>query len=128
MDNPGRNSGEGKGVIFAAAAFAAIFSICSIFVLAQKDSSELRKKVAEIGSARSCTLQRQLDRSLSATSALAASIHQCGAIDNFDELGADMMERYGGISSLQLAPDTVVRQIYPFQISAGDASALDQVS
>jgi len=106
-----------KRAILTAAVFLATFSICSTFVviLAQKNMSELREKVAEIGSAHAYTLQRQLDRSLSATYALAAIIYQFGVIDNFDELAADMIERYGGISSLQLAPFAVVRQIYPLK-------------
>ena len=86
-----------------------------IYLKEQKRIIEIRKIVAEVAAAQAYSISRQLDRSLSATYALASLIQQYGEINNFDTLAADMIERYGGISSLQLAPNAVVRQISPLQ-------------
>jgi PAS domain S-box-containing protein len=106
-----------RSILLTAAIFAVTFGICIIFVflLIQKDVTELRNQVGETGSAQAYTLQRQLDRSLSATYALAAYIHQFGDIHDFNEIAGDLIERYGGITNLQLAPGAVVRQIHPLE-------------
>lgn len=67
-------------------------------------------------------VQRQIDTSLSSTFALASLIRQGdGTIDSFDEIAADMIDTYGGISSLQLAPGAVMTNIYPL---AGNEAAI----
>ena len=64
--------------------------------------------------------QRQLDRALSAPYALATMLRlQILNEDNFDAIAADMFKNYGGIDNLQLAPDGVVRHIYPLAGSEG---------
>ncbi|MBJ6724188.1 PAS domain S-box protein [Geomesophilobacter sediminis] len=75
---------------------------------------EREKQVREINARFAYTIQDHLNRSLSATYALAALIRQGnGRIEHFDLLGSEMLPLYGGISSLQLAPDGVIRQVYP---------------
>ncbi len=62
------------------------------------------------------TIQDRLNRSLSVTYALAALIRQGnGRIDQFDPLGTEMLSLYDGISSLQLAPGGIIRQIVPLR-------------
>jgi PAS domain S-box-containing protein len=90
-------------------------------VTEQQRSAARRRAVSEIAEARARWLERQLDRSLSSTFALASILRQTGKISNFDSLAADMIRTYGGISSLQLAPGGVVSQIYPLQ---GNEAAL----
>jgi len=79
--------------------------------------------VNTVGNSLSYSLQRQLDRSVSSTYALASLIRQDEnhTIDDFDAIAGDMIETYGGIDSLQLAPDGVVSQIYPL---AGNEKAI----
>jgi|GEM_PF-309969 len=67
-------------------------------------------------------IEERLSRSLSATYALAAVVRQGnGTIDQFHTLAADMIRLYGGISSLQLAPDGIIREVEPL---AGNERAL----
>jgi len=84
-------------------------------------TEQQRAIVSEIGSGQASALQRQVDRAFSSTLALASLIRQNGHIDNFDTLAADMLKHYDGLSSLQLAPNGVVRQVYPLQ---GNAQAI----
>lgn len=59
-------------------------------------------------------LGERLDRSLSASYALATLVRQGkGQIDNFETLGAEMIRVYGGITALQLAPGGTIRQVVP---------------
>ena len=81
-------------------------------------TEQQRAIVSDIGSGQAAALQRQVDRALSSTLALASLIRQNGHIDNFDILAADMLKHYEGLSSLQLAPDGVVQQVYPLQSNA----------
>lgn len=67
-------------------------------------------------------LEQQLVRSLSATYALAAVLRQGGGeVEDFESLARQMLEMYGGLSALQLAPNGVIRQIVP---KAGHEAAL----
>ncbi len=58
----------------------------------------------------------RLDRSLSASYALATLVRQGkGRIDNFDGLAGEMLGVYGGITALQLAPGGTVTQVVPLE-------------
>ena len=94
--------------------FVWLVGLAFTYLVNEDRQTELRAAVTEIGNSQGHALQRQLDLSLSATFALASILQQSGGkINNFDALAAEMIENYGGISSLQLAPDEVVQQIYP---------------
>jgi signal transduction histidine kinase len=82
-----------------------------------------RQQVAmEVASIHGHLLQEQMARSLSATYALAAVLRQGGGrIDNFKQIAGEMLPIYGGISSLQLAPEGVIRHIVPL---AGNEAAI----
>ena len=84
----------------------------------ERDQRERAVAAAE-GAARS--IEQELGRSLSATYALAALIRQHGRIDDFDRLASEMLPYYGGLSTLQLAPGGVIRNIHPL---AGNEAAL----
>jgi PAS domain S-box-containing protein len=92
-----------------------------VSLLETRWGADQREVVRTIGGGQAYTLQRQLDRSLSATFALASVLRQGQQIDNFDALAAELIKSYGGIKSLVLAPDGVVRQIYPL---AGNEPAI----
>ena len=105
--------------------FMVVFAMTWAFVRLVEDRLlEERHAAAEtIGAAMGSATQRQLDRSLSTTLALASLIRVSEGfeIDDFDAVAAEMIEAYGGIDSLQLAPDGVVSQIYPL---AGNEPAI----
>ncbi len=92
-----------------------------INIAERRRSDEHRHVLKEIGAVQAHILERQLDRSLSSTFALASILRQSGRIDNFDTLAAEIIKSYGGISNLQLAPNGVVTQIYPL---AGNEAAI----
>jgi PAS domain S-box-containing protein len=76
--------------------------------------AERREAVLRIATAQAVDLQRQIDRSLAATSALAAVLHQTnGELADFDSMARQLLEFYAGISAIELAPDNVIRFAYP---------------
>jgi sensor domain CHASE-containing protein len=106
-----------KRFLLTAIVFILTFSTGTVLVYfkEQNNTSKLRKIVTEVTAAQSYSISQQLDRSLSATYALASLLRQYGEITDFDTLAEDMINRYGGISSLQMAPDGVVTKIFPLQ-------------
>jgi hypothetical protein len=75
--------------------------------------NEQRQAISAIGNSHAFALQRQLEHAFSSTFALASLLQQGEGIENFDALAAEMVRSYGSISRLALAPNGVVRQIYP---------------
>jgi signal transduction histidine kinase/DNA-binding response OmpR family regulator/sensor domain CHASE-containing protein len=109
-----------RSFALAATTFLVALAIGGIFITLSENrrTEKQRSIVSDIGSGQASALQRQLDRALSSTLALASLIRQNGHIDNFDILAADMLKHYEGLSSLQLAPNGVVQQVYPLQDNA----------
>ncbi len=88
----------------------------------QQRSDSERGSVQSLADSQAFVVQSQLDTSLSATYALASLIRlHGGTVDSFDEIAADMIDTYGGISSLQLAPGAVMTNVYPL---AGNEEAI----
>jgi signal transduction histidine kinase len=99
----------------------AVFGAVLVGQIQVAREGEQRERVAQLAAGAAYSLEQQLSRSLSATYALAAILRQTGTIRDFDELAGQMVRLYGGISSLQLAPDAVVAKIYPL---AGNEKAI----
>ncbi|MCH8055512.1 MAG: CHASE domain-containing protein, partial [Deltaproteobacteria bacterium] len=112
-----------RPIILSALVFLFVLAMGGAFInlVESRRSDEKRQMLKEIGTAQAHLLERQLDRSLSSTFALASILRQSGRIDNFDALAAEMIRSYGGIGTLQLAPNGVVTQIYPM---AGNEAAV----
>lgn len=71
--------------------------------------------VDAVAASHTSLLEERLSHSLSATYALAAALRQGrGEIENFDVLGTEVLRVYGGLASVQLAPDGVVAAVVPF--------------
>ncbi len=66
-------------------------------------------------------IQRQLSRSLAAVHVLAALVRDGKGVTHFEEEAQQILHLYGGISSLQLQPDGVIRRVYPL---AGNEAVL----
>ncbi len=81
-----------------------------------------RSRVSDLAGDYAHALQSNIERSLSATFALAALVRQGnGAIDDFEATAREMLPFFPGAASLQLAPGGVVRQIVPL---AGNEGAI----
>jgi len=84
--------------------------------------NQRRLLLTEVASSQASAIERQLARSLSATDVLAQDVvRHGGRIVDFDELARRTLAAIGGVSNLQLAPDGVVRDIFPL---AGNEAAI----
>ena len=78
--------------------------------------SEQRFFMSELVSAQASAIERRLSHSLSATRILAQEIRQNrGFFDGFDLYADEVLRSVGGISNLQLAPDGIIKYIYPLR-------------
>lgn len=78
--------------------------------------------LTEIAAGQASSIERQLARSLSSTDILAQEvIRHDGRVDDFDDFAQRTLTAIGGVSNLQLAPDGVIRDIYPL---AGNEAAI----
>jgi sensor domain CHASE-containing protein len=86
-----------------------------IFLNERSQAAQAQRAAVAVASSYAHFLQEQLNRSLSATYALAAVLHQGkGEIDDFDALATRMLHLYGGgISALQLARRGIISDIVP---------------
>jgi signal transduction histidine kinase len=86
-----------------------------IYLLEAKREFESRTTATLIATSHAKSLEKQLSRSLSATFALAAILKRDNSIPDFDILAEDLIRRYGGITTLELAPKGIVAQIFPLE-------------
>jgi signal transduction histidine kinase len=92
------------------------------FLVDRNEVLDRQRAAMEVASIHGHLLQEQAARSLSATYALAAVLRQGnGHIDNFDAMASEMLNLYGGISALQLAPKGIISSIVPLK---GNEAAL----
>lgn len=103
-----------------------VFSIISTGMVVrlseQQISQSQRRSVADQAEVHAHTIQRSIERALSATYALAALVRQGhGKMDNFESTASQMLPYYPGVVSLQLAPDGIVKYIVPL---AGNEKAI----
>lgn len=96
--------------------FMTAVGIGAVFVNIKEQGRVLsrQKAATDIVTVHGRALQDQINQSLSATYALAAVLRQGnGKIDDFESLAYQMLPLYGGVSSLQLAPNGIVSRIVP---------------
>ena len=78
-----------------------------------KREFETRAIANSIATSYAQSLEKQLSRSLPSTQAPTKFEEQNRTLANFDSLAGGLIEHYGGITNLQLAPDGIVKQIFP---------------
>ena len=106
-------------VAFLASALVAAFLI---WKLEAHRLEEERARTTSLASDYAQALQRNLERTLSATYALAAMVRQGnGEFPAFEEVARQMLHYFPGADSLQLAPGGVTRHIVPL---AGNEAGL----
>lgn len=80
----------------------------------QQALAEVRAHAADLASHHAQVLQRDIDRALSATYAVAALIRQGqGNVPDFEEVATQMLPFYPGIAALGLAPGGVIQNVVP---------------
>ena len=95
-----------------------IFSALSASILIwrenQQNLAEVRARAADLASDHAQTLQRDIERALSATYAIAALIRQGqGDVPDFEAVATQMLPFYPGIAALGLAPGGVIQNVVP---------------
>jgi signal transduction histidine kinase/ActR/RegA family two-component response regulator len=80
-----------------------------------------RRIAADVASSAAFALEQQLASSMAAPHALAAVVRHDGEVRDFERIAAELLPLYPGVDSLQLAPDSVLRHIFPL---AGNEAAL----
>jgi sensor domain CHASE-containing protein len=97
--------------------FLLSFGIGCFFIYSLESRRELESRAlaTQIAGTHAQSIEKQLSRSLSSTLALATILKEDSSFPNFDSVAADLIKRYGGISNLQLAPDAIIRKIFPLK-------------
>ena len=86
-----------------------------IYSIEKLREAKVRSAATLIANSHALSLEKELSRSLSAPLALATILKQNNSIPNFDAVAEDLINRYGGISSLELSPNAIVSEIYPLE-------------
>lgn len=98
----------------AAGFLIAILAGIIAFMLAQSAHQQREIQVRQLVTAVAHDLGGRLDRSLSAVIALSAVLRQGGGkVDNFPDLARELINQFGGITALQLAPGGTISQVEP---------------
>ncbi|WP_155875318.1 PAS domain S-box protein [Desulfuromonas sp. AOP6] len=117
IDQSGTSPHRFSRPLVAAAIVFLLVTLLSAMLVWRLDHLRLQKdrtRVASLTGDYANALQRNIERALSATYALAAMVRQGnGHFPNFDEMALQMLPLYPGADSLQLAPGGVTRQIVP---------------
>ncbi|WP_231874508.1 ATP-binding protein [Azoarcus sp. KH32C] len=93
-------------------------AVSGLLVWKQEESRQRseRATIQEKIESRAHAVRQVLERSMSATYALAALVRQGGGtIRDFDTLAAQMLPFYPGAAALQLLPGGVIRQVVPLE-------------
>ena len=102
----------------SALVFSVTLAISMLLVISGENQRQSEKREAARGIAATYghDIQERIEHSLSANYALAAVVRQGGGkIADFDQLAHQMLDVYGGISALQLAPNGVVTRSFPLE-------------
>ena len=122
LQSPSRHPLRPLVVTFIGFLLAAVAASGLIWSSEQYRLHEQRTRVSNLAGVHAQALQRNIERALSATYALAALVRQGnGTISNFDAVGSQMLLFYPGVSGLSLAPGGIIRNVVPL---AGNEKAV----
>lgn len=111
-----RPTGRNWALVGAAVGFVlvALLGAYVAYVVERSARQQNEIQARQLASAVAHDLGGRLDRSLSAAGALAAVLRQgSGRIDHFPLLARELIEQFGGITALQLAPGGVISDVEP---------------
>ncbi len=101
------------GVVFAFL-ISALIAGTFIWSIERVRVREAENQAQQLANTVAHDFSERLDRSLSVSFALATLVRQGrGKIDNFETLATEMIQIYGGITALQLAPGGTISQVVP---------------
>jgi len=99
-----------------------VISLVAIYLFDRFNEQQKRVSIDKLSNSYVSLMTDKVFRALSATYPLAALVRtQKGDVSGFTELAAEMLPYYGGVASLQLAPDGVIQHIVPL---AGNVEAI----
>lgn len=102
--------------VVAAFLISALASGAFIWSIEQVRQRDAENQARQLANTVAHDFAERLDRSLSVSYALATLVRQGrGRVDNFETLAAEMIQVYGGITALQLAPGGTISQVVPLQ-------------
>lgn len=105
-----------RNLLIAVLTGITVFTICA--ALAGGLDQYWRKGEAfllnQITTSHAVDIERRLSRALSAAYILGSEVrHHNGALDDFEPYAQELIDRLGAITNLQLAPNAIIRDIYP---------------
>ncbi|MBI4291207.1 MAG: PAS domain S-box protein [Betaproteobacteria bacterium] len=113
-DLPAHHRSRPLVAAFVVFLLGAVAAASLIWRLERDDLQDQRAQASNVMIDHGHTLQRGIERALSAAYALEALLRQGnGAISNFDAVGHQMLPLYPGVSSVSLAPGGVIRSVVP---------------
>lgn len=93
-----------------------------VYLYEQVWEREQEYLIKGVATSQAASIERRLARSLSSTYLLKHEVrYNEGRVEGFDQFAEQIIRSTGGISNLQLAPDGVIRYIYPL---AGNEKAI----
>lgn len=108
--------------VIAAALLSLMIAAAFIWSIERIRRHDAENQAQQLANTVAHDFAERLDRSLSASYALATLVRQGkGRIDNFDELANEMIAVYGGITALQYAPGGTITKVVPL---AGNEAVL----
>ncbi|UFS71755.1 response regulator [Geomonas sp. RF6] len=111
-----------KPLLIAAVVFlvAAATSAALVWRIEESRLNERRAALGTLAGAHATALQLNIERSFSASYALAALVRQGnGTVRDFESVAREMLAFYQGVAALELAPRGVVRQVVPREGNEG---------
>jgi len=106
-----------QGPVTGALLVFALSALCSgavVWVLERQERAQQHTQVADMAGDHVQALQRAIELALSANNALVALVRQGqGQVDQFEEIGSEMLPFYPGIAAMGLSPAGVVRYVVP---------------
>lgn len=80
----------------------------------QEDLQEARVRASQLANDQAQVLQRSLERSLSATYAVAALVRRGqGSVPDFEAIATEMLPFYPGVAALGLSPGGIIQEVVP---------------
>ncbi len=108
-------------LVAAAIAFVVSALLAGVLVLhlEQQRIGVKRAETAQLATGYAAALQREIEHTLAITSTFAALIRQGGdRIPDFEDTARELLPYYPGASAVHLAPDGVVREVFPLAENA----------
>ena len=102
--------------IYSVVIFLTVFSTSSylLYLVDSRWHQEQHLLLGQVTNSQASAIERRLSRSLSTTYILAQEVKRSnGQFKDFDKYAAEVIRTIGVVSNLQLAPDGIIRRIYP---------------